>query len=160
MANNISFGGGNGGGGSSTLSGLSDVTLSAPTNGQVLKYDGSKWVNGAGGGSSGHTYSTTEQEIGTWVDGSTLYEKTIDIGELPNNTTKSVAHNISNLSTVVYLLGFASNSSVTLPLPVPHPDNVNAININADATNINIATGRDRRAYSGYVTIRYTKSST
>ena len=28
-----------------------------------------------GGGS--HTYSTTEQEVGTWIDGSTIYEKTI-----------------------------------------------------------------------------------
>ena len=28
------------------------------------------------GGSSGHNYSTTEQVVGTWIDGSTLYEKT------------------------------------------------------------------------------------
>ena len=39
-----------GGGGSSTLSGLTDVALSSPTNGQALVYDStsSKWVNGAG----------------------------------------------------------------------------------------------------------------
>ena len=45
---------GSGGGGSSTLAGLSDVALSSPTNGQALVYDStsSKWVNGAGGGSS------------------------------------------------------------------------------------------------------------
>ena len=43
-----------GGGGSSTLAGLSDVALSSPTDGQALVYDSasSKWVNGAGGGSS------------------------------------------------------------------------------------------------------------
>lgn len=35
-----------GGGGSSTLAGLSDVTVTTPTSGQVLKYDGSGWVNG------------------------------------------------------------------------------------------------------------------
>ena len=34
-----------GGGGSSTLSGLSDVTITSATSGQVLEYDGSKWVN-------------------------------------------------------------------------------------------------------------------
>lgn len=28
------------------LSGLSDVSLSSPSNGQVLKYNGSVWVNG------------------------------------------------------------------------------------------------------------------
>lgn len=32
--------------------------------------------SGSGGGSSSHNYSTTEQEVGTWIDGSTVYEKT------------------------------------------------------------------------------------
>lgn len=31
------------------LDGLSDVTITAPSNGQVLTYNGSEWVNGAGG---------------------------------------------------------------------------------------------------------------
>lgn len=35
----------NNSGGSSSLSGLTDVTLTSPSNGQVLGYDGSKWVN-------------------------------------------------------------------------------------------------------------------
>lgn len=41
-----------GGGGSSTLSGLSDVSISSPSNGQVLQYDSTtqKWKNAAGGG--------------------------------------------------------------------------------------------------------------
>ena len=34
------------GGGASTLDGLSDVVVSAPTINQVLKYDGTNWVNG------------------------------------------------------------------------------------------------------------------
>ena len=34
------------------LSDLEDVNISTPTNGDVLTYDGSKWVNGQGGGSS------------------------------------------------------------------------------------------------------------
>ena len=46
------------GGGSSTLSGLTDVDISEPTDGQVLVYDATsqKWVNdsaGGGGGGSG-----------------------------------------------------------------------------------------------------------
>lgn len=47
-------GSGGGGGGSSTLSGLTDVDISNPTDGQTLVYDAasSKWVNGGGGGSS------------------------------------------------------------------------------------------------------------
>ena len=34
-----------GGGGTSTLSGLSDVTISNPDNGQVLEYNGTNWTN-------------------------------------------------------------------------------------------------------------------
>lgn len=32
--------------------------------------------SGGGGGSAGDNYSTTEQEIGTWIDGKKLYQKT------------------------------------------------------------------------------------
>ena len=42
-----------GGGGSSTLSGLTDVSLSSPSNGQVLKYNGTNWVNGTDEGGAG-----------------------------------------------------------------------------------------------------------
>lgn len=43
--------GSGGGGGSSTLSGLTDVDISNPTDGQTLVYNASagKWENGAGG---------------------------------------------------------------------------------------------------------------
>ena len=48
----------NGGGGSSTLSGLSDVTITSPTDGQGLVYYATKqiWVNGdvSGGGGTAH----------------------------------------------------------------------------------------------------------
>lgn len=36
---------GGGGGGASVLDDLTDVTISSPTSGQVLKYNGSAWVN-------------------------------------------------------------------------------------------------------------------
>lgn len=50
-----------GGGGATSLATLSDVNLSFPTNGQVLKYNGTDWVNdtdnsGGGGGSDVFPY--------------------------------------------------------------------------------------------------------
>ena len=39
--------GGGGGGGATALSDLVDVSLTNPTSGQVLKYDGTHWVNGS-----------------------------------------------------------------------------------------------------------------
>lgn len=46
------------GGGSAELSGLEDVTITSPTSGQYLKYDGSEWVNGTGGGGDTTIYLT------------------------------------------------------------------------------------------------------
>ena len=57
---------GSGSGGSSTLSGLDDVNLSSPTNGQVLKYDSetNKWKNAdeSGGGGSANIWTGTQAE--------------------------------------------------------------------------------------------------
>lgn len=55
-----------GGGGSSSLAGLTDVSLSSPTNGQVLSYNSvsQKWENANGGGGSGDTYNV----YGAFID--------------------------------------------------------------------------------------------
>ena len=50
--------------------------------GIVYPQDATKYLNGAGqwtvpaGSGGGVNYSTTEQVIGTWIDGSTIYQKT------------------------------------------------------------------------------------
>ena len=54
------------------------------------------------GGSGGHNYSTTEQVVGTWINGKPLYEKTIDYGNNVNvgydNTVHTeILHGISNI---------------------------------------------------------------
>lgn len=52
---------GGGGGGSSNLADLSDVDISNPTNGQVLRYNSStgKWKNASSGGGGGSYTETT-----------------------------------------------------------------------------------------------------
>ena len=63
-----------GGGGSSALSELTDVDLDNPTDGQVLKYDGEKWVNGEGGGGDASLESavTSNLAVGAIASGTTL----------------------------------------------------------------------------------------
>lgn len=106
-------------------------------------------------------YSATEQNTGRlWIDGKTIYRKEINLGYLPNAVPGSVAHGISNLSTVVSLSGFATNGTVFLPLPLARYNNfASQIGLYADTTNIIVEPGNDRTAYTGYVIIEYTKTS-
>lgn len=50
-----------------TLNGLSDVTITSPSNNQVLKYDSTaqKWVNGAGGGGDNIFFGTCSTAAST-----------------------------------------------------------------------------------------------
>ena len=42
------------------------------------------------------TYSTTEQVVGTWINGKPLYRKVVPFGALPNNATKQITLNGSD----------------------------------------------------------------
>lgn len=74
-------------------------------------------TGGGGGGSSSHTYSTAEQVVGTWIDGSTVYEKTVEASGLASqvsNWTNIVA--IDNVNKVIDFSGCgfpASNNQQT-----------------------------------------------
>jgi len=61
-----------------SLDTLNDVDIDSQTlaNGQGIVYDATaqKWKNGSVGGGGSHTYSTTEQVVGTWINGSPVYE--------------------------------------------------------------------------------------
>jgi hypothetical protein len=63
--NGTVIGTGGSGGGAAILNDLTDVTITSPANGQVLKYNGVNWYNGTdesgtGGGSSSNSFSTIE----------------------------------------------------------------------------------------------------
>lgn len=86
-----------GGGGSSTLSGLTDVNISNPTDGQTLVYNATtgKWENGAGGGgddifetfgtiSAATVTMTYDSERGAW-EGVIV----TDIGEEANSAVRN-----------------------------------------------------------------------
>lgn len=107
-------------------------------------------------------YSTSEHKIGKWIDGSDLYEKTIDFGALPNNTTKNVAHGIGNLDYIIAITGTAKRADGNVAvLPTVNPGNVSyGVNIYANSTTVSVQTAFDFSAWSkSYVTLRYTKTS-
>lgn len=69
---------------SASLAGLTDTDITSPTNGQVLTYDGSKWINddpSAGGGSTiivGTNEVTLRGQTCTITDGVTTLTETIN----------------------------------------------------------------------------------
>lgn len=105
-------------------------------------------------------YSTTEQNTGRiWIDGRTIYRKVVSLGSLTNAVPKSVAHGISNISTVTGLTGIATNGTVFLPLPLARYNNfASQIGLYADTTNVVVEPGNDRTAFTGFVILEYTKT--
>ena len=146
----------------SQISDLSDVTLTSPSDGQTLVYDDGEWVNGNVSG-GGIDYSLSEQDTGLkWIDGSTIYEKTIETGGLPNYSDKAVAHGISNLKRIISVIGNAKNTVNNYYIPLPYVQNDVSYQaaIYIDNTNIHLTTGRNMTAYDeSYVTVRYIKTS-
>lgn len=116
-----------------------DLVKQSPTN---LKFDG------------------TEQEIGTWF-GKKLYQKTIAIPAISGGSGKTIASGITNRDKIVDVRGTLYINEGTVPLTFH----------NWEATNhqyfcyINTGNGidiktRGANVSGGYVTLRYTKTTT
>ena len=107
-------------------------------------------------------YSTSEQTLNeTWTGGETIYRKVIDFGTMPNATSKSVAHGISNLGFIVDY-HFISDDT-TNQFPVPHAEDSGGqgtnIRLYFNDTNIAIETGTNYRTHTGTCILTYTKSA-
>ena len=109
------------------------------------------------------TYSTTEVNTGmTWVDGSTIYRKVINFGSLPNNDTKNVNLNISNLGNIINVsaLGYDSINNNYWNIPTISTSGAQyTIDITITPTQVRIRTATDRSHFTAYVILEYTKTS-
>lgn len=104
-------------------------------------------------------YSINEIKIGSWL-GKTIYRKVVSVGILPNATSKSVKHNISNLDHYVKIWGIAyANSKGAIPLPYVHYVTNNSVIISADIDYVSVSTGADRSVFNGFVILEYTKTT-
>jgi hypothetical protein len=102
----------------------------------------------------------TEQNMGyNWIDGKRVYRKVVNFGALPDNTTKTVAHNITGLSYVVKVVGisYSSASGKYINVPYTEPPSV-AIGLWVTSTDVAILTAQALSSYaSTYIMIEYTK---
>ena len=116
-----------------------------------------------------HHYSTSEKVIGTWLDGKTLYEKTIDCGALPNQATKTIAHNV-NFDFIVNAFGTAQDTTTKQVFPIPFTNSAqrggtydttdSQIMLFITTTDITLRTWVNRSNFNKtYVTIQYTKAT-
>lgn len=131
-----------------------------------------KWTTS---GVPAHHYSTDEQVIGTWIDGSTLYEKTVQLTLTPGLNTTTIAHGISGINRVIDYNGslfgsmygldktckmsqsvFNSSTSTGMSANATYCANIHYV----DATNVMYSLGS---AYPANIqlnlTVQYTKSS-
>lgn len=105
-------------------------------------------------------YSTNEHVVGTWIDGSTLYEKTF-YSALPSSggtQTVTIAHGISNLNIVVdrSISNFIrTGESVGTDGTSQYYTSIQSI----DSTNITYKTTVDGAGRYVIITIRYTKTA-
>lgn len=106
-------------------------------------------------------YSSTETIIGI-DNGNLRYRKEIDFGSLPTaNITKSVAHNITNLSEVkkIEIIGYDGTNWFPIPFSAVNSmySGTNA-SVRVDTTNINIASTSNWSSFTAKVTLEYIKS--
>lgn len=111
---------------------------------------------------SPESYSLSEIETdATWIDGKTIYKKTINFGTLPNNTTKRVLHGISNIDRVVKVEQSISNAPSGAFHGFIFISSGNAANTQFNFwgtdTEICVTTTSDRSAQTAYITLYYTK---
>ena len=106
-------------------------------------------------------YSTEEVKTNkVWVDGKPIYRKVINLGILPNTTSKQISHNISNYDYVTKLYGTAMDQNkLVMPLPRASVIPENCFDLNITATSVVISTGVDRTNFSGYAVVEYTKTT-
>lgn len=110
-------------------------------------------------------YSTTEKVVGCWTDGRPLYQKVVACGALPANTSKDVAHGISNLGLVIkgYLIVKHASAGVQISVPFINPASANAnIGVKVNATNITITDANTDYATAfpdSYAILQYTKTT-
>jgi hypothetical protein len=91
-----------------------------------------------------------------------VFRTTVNFGVLPNNATKSVAHNIPITAGFSFTRIYATASDTTglTYIPIPFVDTAgNNIELYVDATNVNIITTSNRTNYNiCYVVIEYIKN--
>lgn len=120
-------------------------------------------VYGLNFGQTAHQYSTSEKIVGTWIDGSAVYEKTIHLNGPYGPGNQSINHNISNLEKIVSMEAYCYYDGTDERLHLPYISlntNYNLGFSNVNSTRFMLYIGSGFVSVENIdVTFRYTKSS-
>ena len=132
---------------------------------QIL--NGVEYCGSNQGGGSGHDYSTTDQVVGTWIDGKPLYEKTKTFNNLHIRGVEQLLDSeLSNVDSFVGAIGSWIRSDGTCNnLPSSHTNSnfcVTANDFDKTTGKINLIVGSFNNYFyleSCILTFRYTKTT-
>ena len=106
-------------------------------------------------------YSTTEQTIGSWINGEPLYRKVITFGALPSSAGDKYINYDSNINIKMVTVFVRIGNTFGLPLPLIGTTAENNMTFvdEKPQNRVVITVGKDRSVYdSNYMIITYTKS--
>lgn len=103
-----------------------------------------------------------ESFTGQYLNSAPIYQKMINIGTLPNNTTKSINTGITDANYIWIDAenSFAFSGGASYPIPYVDPKavaNSIGVRITGYGANIIVSTGTNWSSYAGIVTLKYTK---
>ena len=130
---------------------LDDVSITSITNGQILAWDGTKFVNITPSSNVGDVYSSNETKIGTWLDND-LYRKVIDLGsEIQITETTWYISNIDTTTPNINEIkrAFGTSGKTFYPL-------IGGVNASGKVQFLGVREGHG--AYVRYICIEYTKT--
>lgn len=108
-------------------------------------------------------YSTDEVVTDkVWIDGKPIYRKVVNLGTLPNTSTKDIPHGISNIEFITNISGVAKKASGDfLPLPYLWKSSTEDVSISifVNTTKVTVMTLNDRTDTNGYIFVEYTKTT-
>lgn len=151
-------------------SGEGNTTTSAfhPYNNYVyeLFYDGTQWIAMSvhnvitANNISFTSYSLAEKIVGSWIDGKTIYRKTIVIDNGVANGENNIPHSINNFEHIIKseMFFYDSSSSSSLLIPCESPSGPHVWNWTINSTHIKLFSGFVYN-YPLYITLYYTKTN-
>ena len=105
-------------------------------------------------------YSTTEVKTNNvWIDGKPIYRKVFNFGALPNNTSKTLNHNISNLGFITLQYGVSKSSQGERIQFAPYYY-FGSVSMFVNDTEISVSVTNDKSRFTEtYIIIEYTKTT-